>query len=100
MGPNNTSAVVEIVAFPLPFRVPVPREVEPSKNFTVPVGTPLPGAVAFDRCGEGHRLTKDLMGFRGRRDNSGRRRASWLTAHGETVRCYWWRTCYLRCRSR
>jgi hypothetical protein len=33
------------VAWPLPSSVPVPSEVEPSLKVTVPVGTPLPGAV-------------------------------------------------------
>ena len=32
------------VAIPEPFKVPVPRVVEPSRNVTVPVGTPDPGA--------------------------------------------------------
>ena len=34
------------VATPEPFSVPVPRVVEPSRNVTVPVGVPEPGALA------------------------------------------------------
>ena len=34
------------VATPEPFNVPVPRVVEPSRNVTVPVGVPEPGALA------------------------------------------------------
>ena len=40
----TASAEVVNVAIPEPFKVPVPRVVEPSRNVTVPVGTPDPGA--------------------------------------------------------
>ncbi len=43
----RASPLVLNVAFPLLLRLMVPRKVEPSKNVTVRVGTPLPGAAAF-----------------------------------------------------
>ena len=43
---SRFSAAVENVATPEPLSVPVPSVVEPSLNVTVPVGVPVPGAIA------------------------------------------------------
>ena len=45
---RDPTARVEVVkvAWPLPSRVPVPSVAVPFLKVTVPVGTPLPGAVA------------------------------------------------------
>src|SRR5947199_7882741 len=42
----TASVLVANVAWPEPFRVPVPRVVEPSLKVTVPVGVPAPGLFA------------------------------------------------------
>src|SRR5439155_1224321 len=43
----TASVLVTNVAWPEPFRVPVPRVLEPSLNVTVPVGVPAPLVFAF-----------------------------------------------------
>src|SRR5213078_4106364 len=42
----TASVLVTNVAWPEPFRVPVPRVLEPSLKVTVPVGVPAPGLLA------------------------------------------------------
>ncbi len=62
----TASVLVTNVAWPEPFRVPVPRVLEPSLKVTVPVGVPAPGlfavtvAVKVTDCPDSDGLAEEL----------------------------------------
>src|SRR6266581_9487803 len=63
----TASVLVTNVAWPEPFRVPVPRVLEPSLKVTVPVGVPAPGlfavtvAVKVTDCPDSDGLAEELV---------------------------------------